>query len=97
MRLVSFGKYSVVTISGFHIDLLKCQIEGTPVTVGVGSGLASPGYSFMLSTDTAGIVWEAILNAGAVPMGAAAWEQLRVWQGEFYPVNLQFLCHHGYL
>lgn len=57
------------------------QIEGTPVTVGVGSGLTGPGYSFMLSTDTAGIVWEAILNAGAVPMGAAAWEQLRVWHG----------------
>jgi len=63
---------------------LKFQIEGTPVTVGVGSGLASPGYSFMLSTDTAGIVWEALLKAGAVPMGATAWEQLRVWHGKFF-------------
>lgn len=60
---------------------MNAQIEGTPVTVGVGSGLTGPGYSFMLSTDTAGIVWEAILDAGAVPMGAAAWEQLRVWDG----------------
>nr|XP_024383690.1 putative transferase At1g60990, chloroplastic isoform X2 [Physcomitrium patens] len=66
-------------------SFMHYAIEGTPVTVGVGSGLASPGYSFMLSTDTAGIVWEAILNAGAVPMGAAAWEQLRVWQGRPAP------------
>jgi hypothetical protein len=38
----------------------------------------------MLSTDTAGLVWEAILNAGAVPMGATAWEQLRVWHGTVF-------------
>ena len=68
--------------------MLKSQIEGTPVTVGVGSGLAGPGYSFLLSTDTAGLVWEAILNAGAVPMGAAAWEQLRVWQGKVFFYSL---------
>ena len=51
------------------------------MTVGVGGGLAGPGYSFMLSTDTAGLVWEALLDAGAVPMGSKAWEQIRVWQG----------------
>jgi glycine cleavage system aminomethyltransferase T len=56
-------------------------VEGTPVTVGVGGGLAGPGYSIMLSTDTAGLVWEAIVDAGAVPMGSVAWEHLRVWQG----------------
>jgi folate-binding protein YgfZ len=60
-------------------------VEGTPVTVGVGGGLAGPGYSFMLSTDTAGLVWEAIVDAGAVPMGSVAWEHLRVWQGRPVP------------
>lgn len=66
-------------------SFMHYAVEGTPVTVGVGSGLAGPGYSFMLSTDTAGLVWEAILNAGAVPMGATAWEQLRVWHGRPVP------------
>lgn len=61
--------------------IILFQVEGTPVTVGVGGGLAGPGYSFMLSTDTAGLVWEALLDAGAVPMGSKAWEQIRVWQG----------------
>jgi hypothetical protein len=62
-------------------SIILFQVEGTPVTVGVGGGLAGPGYSFMLSTDTAGLVWEALLDAGAVPMGSKAWEQIRVWQG----------------
>jgi len=45
------------------------------VTVAVGSfQQAGPGYLFMLSTDTVSIVWEAILKARAIPMGAAAWE-----------------------
>ncbi|CAM6125461.1 unnamed protein product [Calypogeia fissa] len=63
---------------GTHVHY---SVEGTPVTVGVGSGLATKGYTLMLSTSTAGIVWEALVKAGAVPMGATAWERLRILQG----------------
>ncbi|KAJ7547794.1 hypothetical protein O6H91_08G104800 [Diphasiastrum complanatum] len=60
---------------------LHYAVHDTPVTVGVGGGLAGKGYSLMLSTATAGLVWEAIIDAGAVPMGDTGWERLRILQG----------------
>jgi glycine cleavage system aminomethyltransferase T len=88
------GPHSHQVLDKLNLGAIKDQpygthmhyaVEGTPVTVGVGGGLAGPGYSFMLSTDTAGLVWEAIVDAGAVPMGSVAWEHLRVWQGRPVP------------
>lgn len=63
------------------------------MTVGVGGGLVGLGYSFMLSTDTAGLVWEALLDAGVVPMGSKAWEQIRVWQGQLTLISCDYLTH----
>ncbi|KAI5060163.1 hypothetical protein GOP47_0024583 [Adiantum capillus-veneris] len=64
---------------------LHYSIEGTPVTVGVGNLLSKSGYSLMLSTDTAGLVWETLLKFGAVPMGADCWEHLRIQKGRPAP------------
>ena len=58
-------------------------MEGTPVTVGVGNMISKIGYSLMLSTDTAGLVWETLLKFGAVPMGANCWEHLRIQRGHY--------------
>ncbi|BFI30936.1 hypothetical protein MPTK2_3g16870 [Marchantia polymorpha subsp. ruderalis] len=64
---------------------LHYAVEGTPVTIAVGSGYAGEGYSMLLSTSTAGFVWETLLKSGAVPMGATAAERLRVLQGKPAP------------
>lgn len=56
-------------------------VEGTPITVGVGCGLSEEGYSMLVSTSTAGVVWSVLISAGAVPMGSTAWERLRVLHG----------------
>lgn len=64
---------------------LHYAVEGTPVTVGVGNLLSKSGYSMMLSTATAGLVWQALLKAGAVPMGSNCWEHLRILQGRPTP------------
>ncbi|KAL2634009.1 hypothetical protein R1flu_005488 [Riccia fluitans] len=64
---------------------LHYKVEGTPVTVAVGSGFAGEGYSMLLSTSTGGLVWQALLQAGAVPMGASAAERLRILQGKPAP------------
>eukprot|EP00250_Pteridium_aquilinum_P010951 c19739_g1_i1 orf=96-1382(+) len=64
---------------------LHYAVEGTPVTVGVGNLLSKTGYSLMLSTDTAGLVWETLLKFGAVPMGAKCWEHLRIQKGRPAP------------
>lgn len=64
---------------------LHYAVEGTPVTVGAGNLLSKTGYSLMLSTDTAGLVWETLLKYGAVPMGANCWEHLRIQKGRPAP------------
>jgi len=57
----------------------------TEVRVAVGCGLALPGYTVVLAAEKAGVVWEQLANAGAVPMGDRAWEQLRIQQGRPVP------------
>jgi tRNA-modifying protein YgfZ len=53
--------------------------EGT--RIGVGSGLALPGYTLIVPTEAAAGVWSQLTSAGAIPMGDRAWEQLRIMQG----------------
>lgn len=60
---------------------LHYAVEGNPVTVGVGSVLSETGFSLFLSPTIAGMIWKSIIKFGAIPMGACAWEQLRVLQG----------------
>ncbi|PIA47433.1 hypothetical protein AQUCO_01400237v1 [Aquilegia coerulea] len=61
------------------------SVNGTPVTIGVGSVIAEDGFSMLLSPATAGSVWKTLLSHGAVPMGATAWERFRVFQGRPAP------------
>eukprot|EP00850_Spirogloea_muscicola_P018130 SM000163S02298 [mRNA] locus=s163:49992:54203:+ [translate_table: standard] len=57
------------------------QFQGTAVTVAVGCHASSSGYTFLLSTEGAGLVWRALVQGGAVPMGSRAWEIYRILQG----------------
>ncbi|XP_042413556.1 putative transferase At1g60990, chloroplastic isoform X1 [Zingiber officinale] len=61
------------------------SVNGTPVTIGVGSILFKDGFSFMLSSASARSVWRSLLSHGAIPMGINAWERLRVLQGRPAP------------
>ncbi|MEB3357686.1 MAG: folate-binding protein [Synechococcales bacterium] len=56
-----------------------------PVTVAVGSGLATPGYTLFASHEAAPSLWSQMIQAGAVPLGSALWETLRVEQGRPLP------------
>jgi folate-binding protein YgfZ len=60
-------------------------LAGQEVRVAVGSGLALPGYTLITSLDGAAPVWQALRQAGAVPMGDRDWEQLRIEQGRPMP------------
>ncbi|WP_017319196.1 CAF17-like 4Fe-4S cluster assembly/insertion protein YgfZ [Mastigocladopsis repens] len=53
--------------------------------VAVGSGLASPGYTFILPASDKEEVWSKILEAGAVLIGEQNWEMLRILQGRPEP------------
>ena len=53
----------------------------TSVRIAVGSGLAIPGYTLIISIDQAQIVWEQLTQLGVIPIGDRVWEQLRIQQG----------------
>ncbi|WOL20059.1 hypothetical protein Cni_G28861 [Canna indica] len=61
------------------------SVNGIPLTIGVGSVFFRDGFSFMLSPASARSVWRSLLSHGAIPMGANAWERLRVLQGRPAP------------
>ena len=56
-------------------------LADVPVRVGMGSGLATFGYTLIVDRDRAGAVWSRIIEAGAVPGGNRLWESLRIQQG----------------
>ncbi len=53
--------------------------------IGVGSGLASPGYTLILPASSKQEVWSKILEAGAVPISDSTWDKLRILQGRPAP------------
>jgi tRNA-modifying protein YgfZ len=65
-----------------HQLLTLAEIE---VRAAVGSGLTTPGYTLIASRDRATTLWKMLTDAGAVPLGAQAWEQLRIAQGRPAP------------
>ncbi|MBF2045897.1 MAG: folate-binding protein YgfZ [Elainella sp. C42_A2020_010] len=61
------------------------SLNGIEVRVGVGSGLAIPGYTLFTSTDQAASLWQTLFAATAIPMGEQLWQQLRIEQGRPVP------------
>ena len=57
------------------------DLAGIEVRVAVGSGLATPGYTLIVSASDAANLWQELVKIGAVPMGDRIWEQLRIEQG----------------
>jgi len=88
------GSQSPTLLKKLGVDVMETQAYGThclveiakqPVRLMVGSGLGLEGYSLMVGIDQAAAVWDAIAQAGALPMGDRAWEQLRIEQGRPMP------------
>jgi tRNA-modifying protein YgfZ len=61
------------------------EIAGRSVRLAVGSGLAIDGYTVITPIADAAAVWQALVTAGAMPIGDRAWERLRVEQGRPQP------------
>lgn len=61
------------------------EIQGIPVRVAVGSGLATPGYTLIADIEQAVPLWQCLSDAGAIPCGNQVWEQLRIQQGRPMP------------
>lgn len=63
---------------GSHQEIALADI---PVRVGMGSGLATPGYTLIVEREQAATVWSKIVASGAIPFGDCLWEKLRIQQG----------------
>ena len=61
------------------------ELNGIPVRIGTGSGLATVGYTFIFAIENAAALWQTLTNAGAVCLGENCWEQLRIEQGRPAP------------
>ena len=69
ISLNNLGEHQLITLAD------------VPVRVGMGSGLATFGYTLIVNRDRADIVWSKIVEAGAIPGGDRLWESLRIQQG----------------
>ncbi len=88
------GSQSPALLKKLGVDSMETPAYGThglveiaqqPVRLMTGSALGLEGYSLMVGVDQAAAVWDAIAQAGAIPMGDRAWEQLRIEQGRPMP------------
>ncbi|NER35289.1 MAG: folate-binding protein YgfZ [Oscillatoria sp. SIO1A7] len=61
------------------------ELNGIPVRIATGSGLAAVGYTFIFAIENAAALWQTLTNAGAVCLGEDCWEQLRIQQGRPAP------------
>ncbi len=57
------------------------KIKDVSIRVAAGTGLALPGYNFIVPIDKSAEIWNEIIEAGAMPVGDRVWEQLRIVQG----------------
>ncbi len=60
-------------------------LNNVEVRIAVGSGLATPGYTFIVAASDAATVWQSLTTAGAIPLGDRVWQQLRITQGRPAP------------
>lgn len=81
--LATLGAPHLATAAaGSHETLAIADI---PCRVVVGSGLVTPGVTILLPRTEAAMLWAALVNHGAVPLGDRVWEQLRIEQGRPMP------------
>jgi tRNA-modifying protein YgfZ len=60
-------------------------IANVPVRIACGSGLSGVGYTAIADWADSVVLWQALVGAGAVPLGEQSWEQLRIYDGRPTP------------
>lgn len=80
--LQHFGIELESSTYGSHAQV---SLAGQFIHVAVGSSLAAEGYTLVMDAEKAAFIWEALRQAGGVPMGDRVWEQLRIQQGRPMP------------
>ena len=88
------GPESLQLLTGLGITELEQARPAShwPITIGgvsarlaVGSGLAQSGFTLMAEAAAGADLWQALVTAGATPLGEQVWQELRVRQGRPLP------------
>ncbi len=66
-------------------DNTLINIADMTVRLAFGSGLATPGYTLIMSNDQAVTVWSQLIAQGVIPLGDRLWSSLRIQQGRPLP------------
>ena len=90
--LLGTGSDALLEKLGIHAIALhspnthqRVNLADIEVRVAVGSGLTTPGYTLIADRDRGSALWQALTEAGAVPLGEQAWQQIRIAQGRPVP------------
>ncbi|MBE9041786.1 folate-binding protein YgfZ [Oscillatoriales cyanobacterium LEGE 11467] len=88
--LIGEKSHTILANLGITLELEEnthqlVQLADVEVRLATGNGLATAGYTLFCPAEDAAKVWQQIADAGAVPLGETAWEQLRIGQGRPLP------------
>lgn len=61
------------------------EIDNISLILGVGNGLALPGYNLIIEKNKATEIWQKLISKNALPMSNENWEKLRILQGRPKP------------
>jgi tRNA-modifying protein YgfZ len=61
------------------------MIADVPVRMACSSGLSGLGYTAIANLSDGRALWQALVEAGAMPLGEESWEQLRIYDGRPTP------------
>jgi tRNA-modifying protein YgfZ len=60
-------------------------IANVPIRIANGNGLSGAGYTVIADLAHSTALWQSFVEAGAIPLGEQAWEQLRIHDGRPTP------------
>jgi len=83
--LTTLGAESL--LDGVYGSHRMTHVDGIPVRVAVGSGVAIAGYTLITDAHYAADLWERLVKAGALALGETVWERLRIEQGRPLPAH----------
>lgn len=90
--LIGSNSDSLLTQLGVQLPIGQGNAEHQLLTlkdinlrIATGSGLALPGYTFIVPASHGAKLWQILTIANAIPMGDRVWQQLRIEQGRPFP------------
>lgn len=80
--LQRLGALELPQLSNHHT---VTTVADSSIRLACGSGLSESGYTVIVDAADGGTLWQALVEAGAIPLGEMGWETLRIQAGRPAP------------